>query len=75
MGELFKPEELSEEEKDKDVDMLQLVAKILPELSVENVQALALVLSKPSSGSQKQQHVHLNAILRRFHAVRYSLQV
>jgi len=73
LGTLFKPEVLSEEERDKDVDMLGLVKDVLPELSVENVKAFLTILSKSSAGSTKVQHVKLNSVLRKFHAVRYHL--
>lgn len=69
LGNFFKPPILSEEEADKDVDCLALVSKYIPQLSIENVRKLGEILKL--EGGCSQEDVHFNAIMRRFHRIRY----
>jgi len=69
LGNFFKPPILSEEEADKDVDCLALVQKYIPALSIENVRKLAEILKL--EGGCSQTDVNFNAIMRRFHRIRY----
>jgi hypothetical protein len=64
---------VSEEERDKDVDMLALVRHLLPELTADNVSLLARLLSKSDSGSTQVSDARLNSIVKQFHFVRYKL--
>lgn len=70
LGNCFKAPVMSEEDLEKDIDCLGLVQDVIPELTVENVHKLALVLAKDRGCSQSDPH--MNIILRRFHRVRYA---
>ena len=54
---------------DRDVDMLGLVKEYLPPLSIENVKKFADILKKETGCVQKDPY--FNAVLRKFHRVRY----
>jgi hypothetical protein len=69
LGNAFKPAVTSEEELEKDVDCLALVKPLIPELSIAGVERLAELLRKRSGCSWTD--AMMNAILRRFHRVRY----
>ena len=69
LGNAFKPAVTSEEELEKDVDCLALVKPLIPELSIAGVERLAELLRKRSGCSWTD--AMMNAIMRRFHRVRY----
>ena len=70
LGDFFKAPILTEEDAQKDVDCLELVRDLLPELTIDNVQKLACILAinKGCAWNDPQ----LNMIMRRFHRVRYA---
>ena len=69
LGNIFKPPILSEEELENDIDCLALVQDLIPDLSIEGVEKLAALIQK-ANGSSCPDPL-LNAILRKFHRVRY----
>ena len=69
LGNIFKPPITSEEQLDQDIDCLSLVEKILPELTVKNVELFANMLQK-DLGCVFEDPI-MNGILRSFHRVRY----
>lgn len=69
LGNMFKPPASKEEALDQDIDCLQLVENLIPELSIESVERLAEVLQKGTGGNYTDPL--MNGILRRFHRVRY----
>lgn len=70
LGGFFKPPILSEEFADQDVNCLSLVNDCLPPLSHENVMKFADILKKETGCTKKDPH--FNAVLRRFHRIRYA---
>jgi hypothetical protein len=71
LGNLYKPPILSEEDQEQDIDCLALVKPLIPELSVDAVNRLALVLRK--NAGAKFEDPLMNGILRKFHRVRYPM--
>mmetsp|Transcript_9419 Transcript_9419/g.8917 ORF Transcript_9419/g.8917 Transcript_9419/m.8917 type:complete len:101 (+) Transcript_9419:1397-1699(+) len=69
LGSFFKPPIQNEEDLGKEVNCLELVSDIIPDLTIENVEKLAAVLAKESGSSLVDPK--LNTIIRRFHRVRY----
>lgn len=69
LGNAYKPAMTTEEELAVDVDCLALVKPLIPELSIEGVERLAELLRKRSGCSWADPM--MNAILRKFHRVRY----
>lgn len=69
LGNLFKPPVTSEEELERDVDCLALVKDLIPDLSVLSVERLAEILQKSSGCAWTD--AKMNAIMRKFHRVRY----
>ena len=70
LGNCFKAPIMSEEELEKDIDCLELVSDLIPELTIENVKRLAEVMGKSKGCSWND--AAINMILRRFHRVRYA---
>jgi len=69
LGNLFKPPITSEEELEQDIDCLALVENLIPDLSIEAVEKLSVLMQKQSGCSYEDPL--MNAIMRRFHRVRY----
>jgi len=69
LGNFFKPPVLTEEEQERDVDCLALVQDLIPELSIQGVERMADVVQKASGCAWTDPR--MNAIMRRFHRVRY----
>jgi len=70
LGAFFKPPILSEEQIGTGIDALALVKDCLPPLSIENVNKFAELLKKESGCMKKDPY--FNAVLRRFHRIRYA---
>jgi hypothetical protein len=60
---------MTEEEMEFDVNCLDLIQDIIPDLTVDNVEKLASFLSKDTGYSFSD--VKFNTIMRRFHRLRY----
>lgn len=60
---------VKEEDFDKDINCLELVEDILPDLTIDNVEKLAGILQK--EGGCSIVDPKYNTILRRFHRIRY----
>ena len=69
LGIFFKKPILNEEDVTSDVNCLELVKDILPDLTVDNVEKLASILSKDTGFSVVD--AKFNTIMRRFHRLRY----
>ena len=61
---------MSEQDAGKDVNCLELVRDYIPALTVNNVKKLGEILRKESGCSQIDPH--FNAIMRKFHRVRFA---
>lgn len=71
LGSFYKAPILSEQDAGKEVNCLELVRYYIPVLSVQNVKKLGEILRKEAGCS----HIdpNFNAIMRRFHRVRFAL--
>jgi hypothetical protein len=71
IGMMFKPPILKEEDVSKDIDCMDLIKDVLPELNVENVEKIASVLGKDSGFVVIDSKI--GTIMRKFHRIRYKI--